>query len=74
MQLVTWYKNVGKELGGNILAPLMQLTIILIRVEIICGISSYSKTKLFLFLNMGFRSVMAFFYLDLGGLLALLLT
>ena len=24
MQLVTWYKNVGKELGGNILAPLMQ--------------------------------------------------
>ena len=24
MQLVTWYKNVGKELEGNILAPLMQ--------------------------------------------------
>ena len=24
MQLVTWYKSVGKELVGNILAPLMQ--------------------------------------------------
>ena len=25
MQLVTLYKNVEKELGGSILAPLMQL-------------------------------------------------